>query len=151
MSIKKAVVVSISIIIVGFIIIFFYKKITERTNEEYISIFLDNREDFEYIAEMMQQWPDRTSINLENGISSENLEIAKIVENNTELYGHLKKLHDLKEFRWVVKLHNRTEFYFSKPPKDYHGGFLYGENLKADDFVRYKIDENWFLEIIPNV
>lgn len=34
----------------------------ERTNEEYVSIFLENREDFNYVAEIMKQWPDRSSI-----------------------------------------------------------------------------------------
>lgn len=39
----------------------------ERTNEEYVSILLDNKEDFDYVARMMQQWPDRSIINFMGG------------------------------------------------------------------------------------
>ena len=46
----------------------------ERTNEEYISIFLENREDFDYVADRMNQWPERSSIHFESGILSKNQE-----------------------------------------------------------------------------
>lgn len=124
----------------------------ERTNEEYISIFLDNKEDFEYVADMMNQWPERSSIHFESGILSKNQEIADEIENNEEFYEHLKNLYDLKEIYFVMVEGNKIVFYFSKPPKDYIGGFIYWENTKDRDLSwAVIIDEHWTMEILPAV
>lgn len=155
---KKKVVVLAAIIIAGIIIMiisFFAnsnpKERYERMRKKYASILLDNKEDFDYVAEIMQQWPDISIIDLENGISSENQEIADEISDNEDFYRHLKNLHDLKKISHVVKLGGETEFQFTRPPMGYHGGIIYGEDLEADYFGRYKIDEYWFLDLIPNV
>lgn len=125
---------------------------TERMNEEYISIFLDNREDFEYVADMMNQWPDGNFIEFEEGISSDNQEIAHEIENNTEFYEHLKNLYNLKEISDVVKWENEIEFSFSNPPKEYHGGFFYWKTMEEEGILTAnKIDEHWTLVMLPDV
>ena len=96
----------------------------ERTNEEYISIFLENREDFDYVADRMNQWPERSSIHFESGILSKNQEITDEIENNEEFCKHLKNLYDLKEIYFVIVEGEKIAFYFSKPPKDYIGCFI---------------------------
>lgn len=52
---------------------------------------LDNKEDFEYVAKMMQQWPARSFIDFNGGISSNNKEITDAISNN-------------KEYRWDMPL-----------------------------------------------
>lgn len=61
---KKIVIISI-ISIICFVIlmcvIFVVSVITrdyDRTDEEYIDVLLANQEDFEYVAQIMQQWED---------------------------------------------------------------------------------------------
>ncbi|MBD5549639.1 MAG: hypothetical protein HDQ96_00445 [Lachnospiraceae bacterium] len=148
MNYKKLVVIA-AVIIIGMIFLY---RIRERTNEEYVSIFLENREDFDYVAEMMKQWPDRSIIDLEDGISSEDQKIADEIENNIEFYEHLKNLHDLKEISDVVKWSDEIEFSFRKPPKNYHGGWYYWENTEEGGLLKTEvIDEHWTLEMLPNV
>lgn len=123
-----------------------------RPNEEYIAIFLDNREDFEYVAEKMKQWPDVSIIEFGVRISSENQEIAYEIENNTEFYEHLKNLYDLEEIRDVVKWKDNIEFGFSKPPINYHGGWYYWDDMEEKGIMTaIKIDEHWTLTMLPNV
>ena len=130
-------------------------EITEdmnRPNEEYISIFLDNREDFDYVAEMMKQWPDRSIIVLEDNISCENQELADEIENNAEFYGHLKNLYDLGEIDRIVKWDEYTKFGFNKPPANYHGGWCYWDKMEERGMMTaIKIDEHWTLTMLPNV
>lgn len=148
---KKKLVILAAIIMAVTVIINFLNKITERTDEEYISIFLDNREDFEYVAEMMQQWPDCSSIHFENGITSTNMEITEEISNHTEFYEHLKNLYDLREVDYIIVEKDEIVFYFSKFPKDYHGGVVYGKNLNMDSMPNHKIDKCWALRMIPNI
>lgn len=90
---------------------------------------IDNKDDFEYVAQMMQQWPDG-SIDFDKGITSTKRKIANEISNNEEFYGHLKN--------------------FSKFPSQYHGGVFYGENTREENFTRRYIDEHWMLYMIPN-
>lgn len=152
MNIKKAAIALLSMIIAIIIVTAFWEKITERTDEEYISIFLDNREDFEYVAEMMKQWPDGNIINLEGDILCENQEAANEIENNTEFYGHLKNLYDLEEIDTIYRWKGTTKFSFSKPPKNYHGGWWYWDEMRDVGIVTAnEIDEHWTLTMLPNV
>lgn len=152
MNIKKIVIVFISAIIAIIIVRMFWEKLTERTDEEYISIFLNNKEDFEYVAEMMKRWPDRSIIYLEGGISSENREVANEIKNNTEFYRHLKKLHDLEEIDNIYRWKEKIVFAFSKPPKNYHGGWYYWDKMEERGISTVnKIDEHWTLVMVPDV
>ena len=101
---------------------------------------------------MMNQWPDGNFIEFEEGISSDNQEIAHEIKNNAEFYGHLKNLYNLKEISDVVKWKNEIEFSFSNPPKEYHGGFFYWETMEEEGILTAnKIDEHWTLVMLPNV
>lgn len=153
---------------------------TERADEEYISIFLDNREDFEYVAEIMQKW-DFGSIYFERkgvtygdsktgkGVGVQkwdlgriyfkkedmingNSEIAEEITTNEEFYIHLKNLYNLGEVSAVARQDGEIEFSFARPPKDYHGGWYYWENTDEGGLMKTAvIDENWTLEMLPNV
>lgn len=133
----------------------------ERTNEEYVSILLDNKEDFDYVARMMQQWPPRSYIdfNEDNSITSGSQEITDEIENNEEFYGHLKNLMDLGEVWYVIRAtssldekDDSIEFQFREPSKDYHGGWYYWENTEEGGLLKTEvIDEHWTLEMLPNV
>lgn len=65
------------------------------------------------------------SIDFDDGISSANQEIEKEISDN------------------------EITFYFSKFPKDYHGGISYGKNLK-EKFGTILIDDDWALKMLPN-
>ena len=123
-----------------------------RPNEEYIAIFLDNKEDFDYVAEMMMQWPERSTIELEEGISSEVQEIAEEIENNAEFYKHLENLYSLTEISDILSEGDRIAFNFSKPPINYHGGWYYWDDMEEKGIMTaIKIDEHWTLTMLPNV
>ena len=160
MIIKKIVkmLVAVVIVMVAMLIILIIiseilydaEKYDGRTQEDFMDIFRDNREDFEYVAKMMQQWPVRSCIDFDKGISSENQEIADEISNNEEFYGHLKNLYDLKEIRYIIVRKEEIEFHFYKFPSQYHGVVFYGENIREDDAIRRKIDDHWMLYMIPN-
>ncbi len=164
--VMKFLVATVLIVIGGIIIKIYSKNIEnlyntgeanrakniERTNEEYVSIFLENREDFEYVAEMMKQWPDRSSIHFEDDILSKDQEITNEIKNNEEFYIHLKNLYELQEIAYVIKWSNDVDFYFSKFPEGYHGGIFYWENTEEGGLMKTEvIDEHWTLEMLPNV
>ena len=154
---KKKVIIGFLVIIIliaiGGIVISFGGENAERTNEEYVSIFLENREDFDYVAEKMKQWPDGSIIYFkEDNIFSENSEIVEEISTNEEFDKHLKNLHTLNEVWYVVKWSDWTEFCFRDPPKDYHGGWYYWESTEEGGLLKTEvIDEHWTLEMLPNV
>ena len=160
MKIKKiikmlvtVVIVMIAILIIMIIIskiLYDGEKYDGRTKEEYMAVLLDNKENFDYVAEMMQQWPARSNIDFVGGISSNNQEITDELSNNEEFYRHVKNLYDLKEIHNILNEGEETAFYFSKFPSQYHGGVFYGKNIREEDNIRRKIDDYWMLYMIPN-
>lgn len=62
-KIKEIIIILITIIVIVMSILLCVKAYNiahgkeNRTNEEYMSILLDNKEDFEYVAEIMQKYP----------------------------------------------------------------------------------------------
>ena len=127
-------------------------KVVGRTDEEYISVLLDNKEDFDYVAEMMMQWPKRSAIDFDkDGVSSDSQEITDEMSNNQEFYEHLENLYNLNEI-WFILAEDEIAFYLRELPKDYIGGFYYWENTEECDYGRAKIiDEHWTLEILPAI
>ena len=152
----------------------------ERTNEEYISIFLDNREDFEYVAGIMQKWDfgsiyfEREGVTYgnpktgksvmiqewtfgriyfkEDDMINGNSEIAEEIATNKEFFRHLKNLYDLNEVSNISQRSDYIEFGFENPPKDYHGGWYYWEDTEEGGLMKTAvIDEHWTLEMLPNI
>ena len=125
----------------------------ERTDEEYIAVLLGNKEDFDYIAEMMMQWPKRSAIDFDkDGVSSDSQEITDEMSNNQEFYEHLENLYNLNEIWFIIKEGDRIVFYFNKPPKNYHGGWYYWEDTEKGGLMKTAvIDEHWTLEMLPNI
>ena len=147
------VIVMIAMLIILIIIseiLYDGEKYDGRTKEEYMAVLLDNKEDFDYVAEMMQQWTDGSIHFDKKGISSRHQEIADEISNNEEFYGHLKNLYDLKEIDYILIEGDQIAFYFSKFPSWCHGGVFYAENIREDSSVRRKIDDHWMLYMIPN-
>lgn len=87
---KKKLVILAAIIMAGIVIINFLNKIAERTDEEYISILLDNKEDFDYVAEMIQQWPPGSYIdfNKDSITSGSQIHLADEKGSLQEAYGY---------------------------------------------------------------
>lgn len=149
---KKKIIVFFAvflIIVIGVIFLIFSNRKNERTNDEYISILLENKEDFECVAQVMQQWSEG-SIDFNNGISSANQQIENEITNNDDFKTSLLNLYDLKEISYILIEGDTIAFYFSKFPADYHGGVFYGKNIE-ENFGTYTIDEDWVLKMIPNV
>lgn len=133
-------------IVVGF---FWYCHFNERSNEDYINVFTENRQDFEYVAKVMEKWTSG-SIDFDDGISSANREIEKEISDNEDFNKSLTNLYALKEISYILIEDDEITFYFSKFPKDYHGGISYGKNLK-EKFGTILIDDDWALKMLPNV
>ena len=124
----------------------------ERTNEEYVSILLDNREDFEYVAGIMQKWDFRRIYFKKDDMINGNSEIAEEIATNEEFYMHLKNLYDLNEVDSIFQMGDCIEFGFERPSKDYHGGWYYWEDTEEGGLMKTAvIDEHWTLEMLPNV
>lgn len=117
--------------------------------EDYINVFTENRQDFEYVAKVMGKWASG-SIDFDDGISSANQEIGKEISGNADFNNSLTNLYDLKEISYILIEDDEITFYFSKLPKDYHGGISYGKNLK-EKFGTILIDDDWALKMLPNV
>jgi len=117
--------------------------------EDYINVFTENRQDFEYVAKVMGKWASG-SIDFDDGISSANQEIEKEISGNADFNNSLTNLYDLKEISYILIEDDEITFYFSKFPKDYHGGISYGKNLK-EKFGTILIDDDWALKMLPNV
>lgn len=144
-----AITAIIVIMIIAIIITNIFDKgntYDDRTKEEYIAILLDNKEDFEYVAKMMQQWPARSFIDFNGGISSNNKEITDAISNNKEFYGHLKNLYDLDEIDYVMIGRTQILFYFSKCPSQCHGCVVYSEEIEGN-VNGDKIDDYWTLDM----
>lgn len=146
---KNRILICVGIIIVIIVTIIICRKRGDRTNEEYISIFLSNRSDFECVAQVLQKWTTG-SVNFNNGISSGNQEIEKEILNNDIFRESLSRLYELKEIDIILIEGNEIAFYFYKFPKNYHGGIFYGINLESN-ICTYFIDDYWALKVIPNM
>ena len=124
----------------------------EKTNEEYILVLLNNKEDFDFVAEMMMQWPERSSIKFGMEILSDDQEIANEIANNAEFYQHLEDLYNLNEISLIYSEGDCIAFNFSDPPENYHGGWYYWEDTQKGGLMKTAvIDEHWTLEMLPNV
>lgn len=170
---KKIIIIIVAffIIITSFLLIVKVYSIAhekeDRTNEEYMAIFIDNRVDFEYVAEIMQKYPSEY-IDFSNGFAGtseikindrflcSSREIAIEILSDEEFYYHLMNLYNLDEILFIKNESSSKPsdeeifFYFSKFPKDYHGGVFYKSKIKNNTFT-HKIDENWALWMMPNV
>ena len=127
------------------------EKYDGRTKDDYIDIFRDNREDFEYVAEIIWQWPVRSRINIDGGISSDNPEIEDEILNNEELCRYLRNIYNLNEIEYIIVNENGIKFDFRIYPHNCYGGLYYVENSETaeDHYGAYKIDEHWVLYLIP--
>lgn len=171
---KRAIIILAAVLVIVISMTFLVKDYemaygkAHRTKEECMWILLYNREDFEYVARIMQKYPS-DYIEFDNGTAGtskikindiflcSSREIAIEILSNEEFYYHLMNLYKL-DVIWAIEYEQHDEsfggniimFYFTKFPKDYHGGVYYGTNIKNDAFT-YIIDENWGLLMLPNV
>ena len=146
---NRKIVVAAGILIVIAVGFFLYRHSNERSNEDYINVFIENQQDFECVAKVMGKWASG-SIDFDDGISSANQEIRKEISDNADFNNSLTNLYDLKEISCILIEDDEITFYFSKFPKDYHGGISYGKNLK-EKFGTILIDDDWALKMLPNV
>lgn len=146
---NRKIVVAAGILIVIVVGFFLYRHSNERSNKDYINVFTENRQDFECVAKVMGKWASG-SIDFDDGISSANQEIRKEISDNADFNNSLTNLYDLKEISCILIEDDEITFYFSKFPKDYHGGISYGKNLK-EKFGTILIDDDWALKMLPNV
>lgn len=174
---KKIVIISVICFVILMCVIFVMCVIMrdyDRTDEEYIDVLLANQEDFEYVAQIMQQWEDGILQFRSDGLDNiqeyvienkfyvyKNQEIADEIENNQEFYNHLARIRDLGEISSIYILDgNLIEFAFGKNPRNYSISLYYvdnTENLSSDQYPGYLgpfpvtiIDEHWILDVFPN-
>ncbi len=174
---KKIVIISIICFVILMCVIFVMCAIMrdyDRTDEEYIDVLLANQEDFEYVAQVMQQWKDGSLRFRSGGWNNiqeyvienkfyvyKNQEIADEIENNQEFYEHLARIRDLDEILSIYIYDGKLiRFVFKKTPRNYSISLYYvdnTENLSSDQYSGYLgpfpvtiIDEHWILDVFPN-
>lgn len=161
---KKYFKVLFAIIILGGIIcLIIFDKRYNRTNEEYVAILINNKEDFDYVAKEMKKWQKGHiyfDVSWENNdqeiaigeyLSSNNQEIVYEVVNNDEFYEHLMNLYSLDEISYITVLGDYVAFNFSKNPIKYHGKLCYREKIIIDEGITQEIDNHWVLMMLPDI
>lgn len=98
---NRKIVVAAGILIVIVAGFFLYRHSNERSNEDYINVFTENRQDFECVAKVMGKWTSG-SIDFDDGISSANQEIEKEISDNADFNNSLTNLYDLKEISCIL-------------------------------------------------
>ena len=109
---NRKIVVAAGILIVIAVGFFLYRHSNERSNEDYINVFIENQQDFECVAKVMGKWASG-SIDFDDGISSANQEIEKESSGNADFNNSLTNLYDLKEISCILIEDDEITFYFS--------------------------------------
>lgn len=176
--IKPLVTIAVIAIIVGVYLLFNWEEIQprdleadrraafENTRNDYISLLNDNKEDFEYAAEIMGQWSkgniyfgdfnDRITGNMkfDSYISCNNKEIIDELSNNQKFYNHVFNIYSLAEIALVNAEEDYISFVINNPPAGCRGSLRYYKN-GIDDYlsagVLQKIDDHWGITIVGNV
>lgn len=124
--------------------------------EQYINLFENHREDFEYVVQIASQWTsdEFAAFFISGGtISCTNVEIDNELSQNKKLYqeflGHLSNIYATDEFDTMSIDRDYPIFFgLTHPPKDCTGLLAYykgGSEFLKDDYVI--IDEHWALAI----
>lgn len=160
MKIKKIIdIAAVSIIIIVVAEILGYTTAYARITEEYIAVFTENRDDFEYVAQIMKQCKKYSYISFdyrdsnmdfEDCVSSNNPELESVISNNKKFYECLKNIYELNEIRniWISVYSGSVEFTFRRELRGQYDRIVYEEDIKECSCTHI-IDENWAVEMKP--
>lgn len=149
---KRMIIIFIIVLIIGggIIILNFLKKPKELSNSEYIGVFQERRGNFQYVAESLQNSEQEIDINLENNEIAGNEGYYEFVKSADEEF--VNSLNSIKSLELIKTIHNydnQVSFYVNNLSKDYWGGYIYTfQEFKDFTFVE-KIEDNWYLTIVP--
>lgn len=158
MKIKKIIgFAAVSILIIAVAEILGYTTAYARITEEYIAVFTDNRDDFEYVAQIMKQCNNDSYIgfdyrdrymDFEDCVSSNNPELEGEILNNKKFYESLKNIYELNEIRNIWVYSDSINFNFRRELRGQSDRIVYGEDIKKFSYTHI-IEENWALEMKP--
>lgn len=141
----------------------------EINKNNYVKLLEKNRDDLEYVAETMKQWPAGVIffgdsgkkyadvIYINESFSCKNREIVTELSNDQEFYDHLMALYQLDAFDSIRIYQNSISFDFSNPPEGFHSGLEYYKGSTKDYANMYIkdysytciLDEHWAVDLIP--
>lgn len=158
MKIKKIIgIAAVSIIIIVWAEILGYTTAYARINEEYIAVFTENRDDFEYVAQIMKQYKRYSGIafdyrdsqrDFEDCVSSNNPELENEISSNKKFYESLKNIYELNEIRNIYVFSDFINFNFRRELRGQSDRIIYEEDIKKCSCTHI-IDENWAVEMEP--
>lgn len=160
MKIKKIVgIAAVSILIIVWAEILGYSMAYARITEEYIAVFTENKEDFEYVVQIMKQCKKDSCIafdysgyymDFDDCVSSNNQELEGEMSKNKKFYECLKNIYELNEIRniWVWVYSYSIEFNFRRELRGQYDRIVYEEDIKKCS-CRHIIDGNWTVELKP--
>lgn len=141
----------------------------EVNKNNYVKLLEKNRDDLEYVADTMTQWPSGVIFLGDSGkkyanviyineyFSCKNKEIVTELSNDQEFYEHLMALYQLDTFDSIRIYQNSISFDFSDPPEGFHSGLEYYKRSTEDYSNMYIkdysytciLDEHWAVDLIP--
>lgn len=160
MNIKKITgIAAVSILIIVWSGILGYSMAYARIAEEYIDVFTENKDDFEYVAQIMKQCKKNSCIAFDYSgcymdfydcVSSNNPELESEMSKNKKFYECLKNIFELNEIKNISVLvySYSIEFSFRRHLRGQIDGIIYGEDIKKC-YCTHIIEENWALEMRP--
>lgn len=160
MKIKRIIgIAAVFIIIIVVAEILGYSMAYARITEEYTAVFTENRDDFEYVAQMMKRCDNDSYISFdyndncmdfEDCVFSNNPELESEISNNKKFYESLKNIYELNEISniWISVYSDSIGFNFRRPLRGQSDRIVYGEDIKMFSYTHI-IEENWALEMKP--
>ncbi len=130
-------------------------KSSDRSEEEIIKIF-ESDADYKFIGETLVRYKEKININDENGkiiIECSTLEVKQGIEGNRELIECIERVFDSEEVYNISLYEESVYFDLSRPLDDHHGSFIYDplKKLQGSRIHLTPIDDDWLLEMIPNL
>lgn len=126
--------------------------------EEYTAMLSDNKEDFNYVAEMVEQCSSKSSsgyltfyiktfgengeIEINDRFTTNDRELADAILNNEEFYDHLMNLYNLEKISQILCRRTTGGYIIEFQLKDYQGSLCYVENREISE-ESIPLDEKW--------
>lgn len=128
-----------------------------RAKDEYTAILLDNKEDFDYVAELVGQssfkdfsgylnfyLSNTEEIKIDNYFATNDQNIANEILSNEEFHDHLLNLYYLEKIDQMLYYSTSEGYVVEFKFKEYYGSLYHVEGVLVPGAS--VIDENWVLE-----
>lgn len=119
--------------------------------EKYVILFKSNREDFEYVADHLSQYPSHSSIFFSDSVSCNTRELDIDLKYGNRFKDPVMRIYAMNAFDSITVYGDEVVFKLSNPPKDCYGYLCYYKEVpKAYIDLECVIDGHWVLWIEGN-